>query len=65
VSASEVIFAFVFAFLWLNETLDAVQMLGAAIVLAGIVVAQTARANKAVDLDLASRDIAIAARRSR
>jgi drug/metabolite transporter (DMT)-like permease len=53
VSASEVIFAFAFAFLWLGETLDGVQALGALLVLAGIVVAQTARANRPVDLDLA------------
>ena len=53
VSASEVIFAFAFAFLWLGETLDGVQAIGALLVLAGIVVAQTARANRTVDLDLA------------
>jgi len=53
VSASEVIFAFAFAFLWLGETLDAVQAIGALLVLFGIVVAQTARADRPVDLDLA------------
>jgi drug/metabolite transporter (DMT)-like permease len=57
VSASEVIFAFLFAYLWLGETLDTVQILGAALVLAGIVTAQTARANKAVDLNLTSQDL--------
>lgn len=57
VSASEVIFAFLFAYLWLGETLDTVQVLGAALVLAGIVTAQTARANKAVDLNLTSQDL--------
>jgi drug/metabolite transporter (DMT)-like permease len=59
VSASEVIFAFVFAYLWLGEVLDSVQMLGAALVLAGIVIAQTARANKVVDLNLTSQDLAM------
>ena len=58
VSASEVIFAFAFAFLWLGESLDAVQIVGAALVLIGIVVAQTARTNKVVDLDLASQHLA-------
>lgn len=57
VSASEVIFAFLFAFLWLGEALDVVQTLGAAVVLAGIVLAQTARAGKAVSLDLARADL--------
>lgn len=56
VSASEVIFAFAFAYVWLGETLESVQILGAALVLAGIVTAQTARANKVVDLSLASTD---------
>ena len=61
-SASEVIFAFAFAFLWLGETLEVVQTFGAALVLIGIVVAQTARSNKAIDLDLASQDLALAKR---
>jgi drug/metabolite transporter (DMT)-like permease len=52
-SASEVIFAFAIAFLWLGETLDGVQAIGALLVLAGIAVAQTARANRSIDLDLA------------
>lgn len=60
VSASEVVFAFGFAFLWLGESLSSVQLIGAALVLVGIVVAQTARANKAVDLDLASLDLGLA-----
>ena len=42
-ASSEVLFAFVVAWLWLGETLLAVQIAGAALVLAGIVVAQTAR----------------------
>ena len=58
VSASEVIFAFAFAFLWLGESLDTVQIIGAVLVLIGIVVAQTARANKVIDLDLASQHLA-------
>lgn len=59
VSASEVIFAFAFAFLWLGETLNSVQAIGAVLVLIGIVVAQTARVNKVVDLDLASQHLAL------
>lgn len=59
VSASEVIFAFAFAFLWLGESLTGGQGIGVVLVLTGIVVAQTARANKAVDLDLASQDLAL------
>lgn len=59
VSASEVVFAFAFAFLWLGETLNSVQTIGAVLVLVGIVVAQTARANKVVDLDLASQHLAL------
>lgn len=53
VASSEVIFAFAVAWLWLGETLDAVQIIGAAIVLAGIILAQTARVGKVVDADLA------------
>lgn len=54
VASSEVLFAFLFAWLWLGETLDLVQLAGAAIVLVGIVLAQTARATKTVvDADLA------------
>ena len=52
-ASSEVIFAFAVAFLWLGEGLTPVQLVGAAIVLVGIVLAQTARANKVVDADLA------------
>lgn len=59
VSASEVIFAFAFAFLWLGESLDGLQMAGVVLVLAGIVVAQTARPNRVVDLDLASQDMVL------
>ena len=53
VAASEVIFAFLVAWLWLGESLDAIQLVGAAVVLVGIVLAQTARAGKVVDADLA------------
>jgi drug/metabolite transporter (DMT)-like permease len=53
VASSEVLFAFLFAWLWLGEGLDAPQLVGAAVVLAGVVLAQTARAGKVVDADLA------------
>lgn len=53
VASSEVIFAFVVAWLWLGEGLNTVQVIGAAIVLAGIILAQTARAGKVLDPDLA------------
>ena len=56
VASSEVIFAFIVAWLWLGEGLNSVQIAGAAIVLAGIILAQTARANKVVDADLALSD---------
>jgi len=48
-----VIFAFVVAWLWLGESLDLFQLIGAAIVLTGIILAQTARANRVVNADLA------------
>lgn len=53
IASSEVIFAFVVAWLWLGQQLSLPQVLGAAVVLAGIILAQTARANKVVDADLA------------
>lgn len=53
VASSEVLFAFLVAWLWLGEGLGPLQMVGAAIVLTGIVLAQTARAGKVVDADLA------------
>lgn len=53
VASSEVIFAFIVAWLWLGEELSALQLVGAAVVLAGIVLAQTSRVNKVVDADLA------------
>jgi drug/metabolite transporter (DMT)-like permease len=53
ISTSEVIFAFLFAWVWLGEGLGLVQMVGAFVVLVGVVLAQTARAGGAVDADLA------------
>lgn len=53
VSSSEVIFAFVVAWLWLGEGLNTLQIVGTIVVLAGIILAQTARVNKVVDADLA------------
>ena len=52
-ASSEIIFAFVVAWIWLGEGLNAVQLIGAAVVLAGIFLAQTAREGKVVDADLA------------
>jgi len=46
-ASSEVLFAFIVAWVWLGETLIAVQIAGAALVLTGIVVAQTARDRRA------------------
>ncbi|WP_160300071.1 EamA family transporter [Demequina oxidasica] len=42
-ASSEVLFAFVVAWLWLGETLSTLQVGGATLVLVGIVIAQTAR----------------------
>lgn len=53
VASSEVIFAFVVAWVWLGEELSVVQLVGAAVVLVGIVLAQTARQGKVIDADLA------------
>jgi drug/metabolite transporter (DMT)-like permease len=53
VASAEVIFAFIVAWLWLGEGLGPVQIVGAVVVLAGIVLAQTARLDKVVDADLA------------
>lgn len=52
VASSEVVFAFAAAWLWLGETLDGWGIAGALVVLAGIVLAQTARVDKVVDADL-------------
>lgn len=53
IASSEIIFAFVVAWLWLGEQLTALQLVGAAIVLSGIILAQSARSNAVVDADLA------------
>lgn len=53
VASSEVIFAFVVAWLWLGEELSVLQLVGAAIVLAGIILAQTSRPDHVIDADLA------------
>lgn len=42
-ATTEVVFGFAVAWLWLGETLDTAQVIGALIVIAGVVVAQTAR----------------------
>ena len=55
-ASAEVIFAFAFAWIWLGELLTPLQLVGAAAVLVGIVLAQTARINKVVDPDLAIID---------
>lgn len=52
-ASSEVIFAFAVPWLWLGEALSPVQLVGAAVVLIGIVLAQTSRQNKVLDADLA------------
>lgn len=48
VATSEIAFAFVTAWLWLHEALSLLQAIGASIVLAGIVIAQTARSSDVV-----------------
>lgn len=53
VASSEVIFAFVVAWIWLGEELSVLQLVGAAIVLAGIILAQTSRPARVIDADLA------------
>jgi drug/metabolite transporter (DMT)-like permease len=52
-ASSEVVFAFAVAWLWLGEQLGPIQLVGAAVVLSGIVLAQTARRGRVVDADLA------------
>jgi drug/metabolite transporter (DMT)-like permease len=47
------LFAFLFAFVLLGETLNFSQVIGAVVVLIGIVIAQTARDGHGVDADLA------------
>lgn len=46
-ASSEVLFAFIVAWAWLGEKLSTLQVAGAALVLVGIVVAQTARSRPA------------------
>ena len=46
VSTAETVFAFVFGYLWLSERIDLSQTIGALIVIAGILVAQTGRSKK-------------------
>ena len=53
VATSEVLFAFLAAFLLIGETLNLVQLIGAATVLVGVIFAQTSRTNHSVDADLA------------
>lgn len=53
VASAEVIFAFLFAWLWLAQDLTLVQIAGVIVVMAGIVLAQTARINKVILPDLA------------
>jgi drug/metabolite transporter (DMT)-like permease len=53
VATSEVLFAFLAAWLILGETIDGVQLVGAGIVLFGVILAQSARPNRAVHTDLA------------
>jgi drug/metabolite transporter (DMT)-like permease len=50
-----VIFAFLVAWLWLGEGLNLVRIIGAVTVLVGIILTQTARANKIIDAGLAFR----------
>lgn len=46
IATSETVLAFLFAFLWLNEVITWSQALGGLVVVAGILVAQTARGGK-------------------
>ena len=46
-ASAEVLFAFAVAWLWLGESLAPVQIAGAAVVFAGIVIAQTVRSRRA------------------
>jgi drug/metabolite transporter (DMT)-like permease len=53
-ASSEVLFAFLVAWVWLGEAMAAIEIAGAAVVLAGILIAQTARERpKASDTDVA------------
>jgi drug/metabolite transporter (DMT)-like permease len=46
ISTSEVLFAFLFGFLWLGETIGVIQTLGGIVVLSGIFIAQTSRVRR-------------------
>ena len=48
VATSEIIFAFVTAWMWLQEALSVLQVIGASVVFGGIVIAQTARTSDVV-----------------
>lgn len=56
-SIGEVVFAFLFAWLWLRETLAPVQLIGVITVVVGIAIAQTARKGKIVDVTLATSEL--------
>jgi len=56
-SIGEVVFAFLFAWLWLRETLAPVQLIGVITVIVGIAIAQTARKDKIVDVTLATSEL--------
>ena len=47
ISTSETLFAFLFGWVWLGETIDGIQTLGGGLVIAGILVAQLAKKSKA------------------
>ena len=51
VATSEIIFAFIFAWLWLGEELSPFRTFGAVVVFVGIVLAQTSRDSKGVKRD--------------
>lgn len=55
-AVSEIIFGSVYAWLWLGEILDPVQIVGGLVVITGIVIAQTARAGHPIDMTLAPAD---------
>lgn len=46
ISTSETVFAFVFGYLWLNEKIDSLQLVGGTLVIAGIIFAQISRGKK-------------------
>lgn len=51
-ASSEVVFAFAVAWLWLGEQLEPLQVVGAGIVLVGIILAQTSRPGSVVSAEL-------------